>query len=325
MTTSKKAPFEALVPLPLKGSPLDAVVRALFEATWGDARKWIETGKITVDGDVTTDVKTRVRAGSSVRLSMNAPKPRGEGDLEPERIVHLDGHVVVVDKPPGISTVPFDETDLDTLDARVRAHLARTVRSTRTAASRPSLGVVHRLDKETSGLLVFARSWLAKQSLSRQFRFHTVERRYIALVHGALRKQTFRSHLIADRGDGLRGSIEQQKARGKPMRGIEGQLAVTHVDVLERLPGATLVHCRLETGRTHQIRIHLSEAGHPLVGERVYIRGFDAPRISAPRLMLHAEVLGFSHPQTEETLRFERPMPSDMKRVLARLREGGTA
>jgi 23S rRNA pseudouridine1911/1915/1917 synthase len=127
--------------------------------------------------------------------------------------------------------------------------------------------------------------------------------------------RTFRSRILADRGDGLRGSLRNPRGRTE-----EGQLAITHVEPIEALDGATLVACRLETGRTHQIRVHLSEAGHPIVGERVYVRSFAAPQIPAPRMMLHAAELGFTHPATQEHVRFERPPPADFDETLARLR-----
>jgi len=184
-----------------------------------------------------------------------------------------------------------------------------------------ALGVVHRLDKETSGLVVFTRTWLAKKTLLQAFRVHAVHRRYVAIVHGAVRPQTIKTHLVENRGDGLRGSIEHRGGRKRPAGGEPSKLAITHVDVVERLHSSsfgecTLVACRLETGRTHQIRIHLSEAGHPVVGDRVYIRGYSGPVVAAPRLMLHAAELGFVHPATNETLRWECELPSDMKRVL---------
>jgi 23S rRNA pseudouridine1911/1915/1917 synthase len=237
---------------------------------------------------------------------MNAPKPK-RAELGAERMMYVDAHVVVVSKPAGVSTVPYEEGERGALDERVGAFLSKRDKS----RLRPALGVVHRIDKETTGLVVFTRTWLAKQRLAAQFRAHTVHRRYLAIAHGDVRTRTFRSHLVEDRGDGLRGS---SRHRG------HGQLAVTHVERLEALDGATLIACRLETGRTHQIRIHLSEAGHPLVGERVYIRGYDGPRIEAPRLMLHAAELGFVHPATERPMRWEDPMPRDMRAVLDRLR-----
>ncbi len=172
---------------------------------------------------------------------------------------------------------------------------------------------MHRLDKETSGLVVFTRTWLAKKSLSAQFRAHTTFRRYVAIVHGHIESRTFRTQFVDNRGDGLRGS---RKGGGRPQ---EGQVAITHVEALEEMLDTTLVACRLETGRTHQIRIHLSEAGHPVVGERVYVRGFAAPLIPAPRLMLHARELGFVHPATGEQVHWERDPPEDFDATLKRV------
>jgi len=291
---------------------LDAAVRALFEVSWGQARKWIERGKITVDGEPWTDPLKRVMPGASLVLTMNAQKPRPATDLPKGAIVYVDPHVIVVNKPAGISTVPYDESETGTLDERVRAALSRMEKKTDRHA-RPTLGVVHRIDKETSGLVVFTRSWQAKQSLSSQFRAHTVHRRYYAIAHGAVVARTIRSHIVPNRGDGLRGS--------RP-RDDEGQLAITHVEVVEKLKGATLIACRLETGRTHQIRVHLSEAGHPIVGERVYVRGWPGEQIPAPRLMLHARELGFTHPATEEAVKWLVEPPTDFEETLARLRAG---
>jgi 23S rRNA pseudouridine1911/1915/1917 synthase len=298
------------VPKDLGPMPLDAAVRALFEVSWGDARKWIERGKITVDGEAWTDPRRKVAPGASLVLTMNAQKPRPATDLPEGAIVFIDPHVVVVNKPSGISTVPFDESETGTLDERVRAALSRMDKRADRHA-RPTLGVVHRIDKETSGLVVFTRTWAAKQSLAGQFRAHTVHRRYFAIAHGDVKGRTFRTHIVPNRGDGLRGSRS---------RDDEGQLAITHVEVVEALKGATLIACRLETGRTHQIRVHLSEAGHPIVGERVYVRGWPGEQIPAPRLMLHARELGFVHPATEEEVKWTVEPPKDFEATLARLR-----
>ncbi len=293
---------------------LDSVVRALYRLSWSEARSRVTSGKVRVGDVVRTDPLFRVRDPSLVSLHMNAPRSRVP-PLPDGAIVHVDTHVIVVDKPPGISTVPFDDEETGTLDDRVRNWLAHEDRRAR-RGGRPALGVVHRLDKETSGLLVFARTWLAKQSLTAQFRAHTVVRRYLAIATGNVGTQTFRSEIVQDRGDGLRGS----RLRGR--RGQDqGLRAVTHVTAIERLGGAaTLVECRLETGRTHQIRIHLSEAGHPLVGEKVYIRDYRGALLAAPRMMLHAALLGFIHPSTEEDVRWERGAPPDFEEVLSSLR-----
>jgi 23S rRNA pseudouridine1911/1915/1917 synthase len=163
---------------------------------------------------------------------------------------------------------------------------------------------------------VLCRTRGAKEALQQQFRARKVHRRYLALVHGHCRSQTLSSRLVTDRGDGRRGSTQN------PLLGRE---AVTHVRLLERFSNASLVECRLETGRTHQIRIQLSEAGHPLVGERVYVRNHDLPpgAASAQRQMLHASELGFVHPATGRTLTFSAPLPEDMERVLRELRRRG--
>jgi len=134
----------------------------------------------------------------------------------------------------------------------------------------------------------------------------------VALVHGEMKPCTITSHLLQDRGDGIRGSREHSP-NPKLRRSGKGQRAVTHVDVLETADGVSRVSCRLETGRTNQLRIHLSELGHPILGERTYMRGFKGQKIKAPRLMLHAAELGFVHPATGKTLRFEQQPPSEFE------------
>lgn len=304
---------ELVVGAELDGRRLDAVLKALSGLSWERARKAIASGKVTVDGAPTDDGSLPVRAGSRLRIDERAPSRRAERlrDLE---IVHLDHAFVVVNKPAGISTIPFGDESPDeqrqTLDALVRAVLTRMLGS----RGRPPLGVVQRLDKETSGLIVFARTLAAKQHLAQQLRVHSVHRRYLALAHGTVPSGTLRSRLVPDRGDGLRGSTTNPKL---------GQLAVTHVEALEALEGATRIACRLETGRTHQIRIHLSESGHPLLGERVYVRRFPGPILPAPRMMLHAAELGFVHPSNGREMSFRSDLPQDFHDRLASLRRNG--
>jgi 23S rRNA pseudouridine1911/1915/1917 synthase len=225
-------------------------------------------------------------------------------------IVHADPHIVVVRKPPGIATVPYED-ERDTLDRLVQSLLRKGARPGTSVAP---LGVVQRLDKETSGLIVFARTTAAKRGLQQQFREHSVFRRYLAIANGAVQSRTVRSRLVQDRGDGIRGSTQSPEL---------GREAVTHVRAIEPLNGATFVECALETGRTHQIRIHLSEAGHPLVGERVYVRSYRGPQVPATRIMLHAAELGFTHPVTGEKLEYEEPIPTDMAGMLETLRKKG--
>jgi len=272
--------------------------------SWNEVRRLARTGKIFIDGAPLLDPARLVGAGAELELRQNAPRATRTPSLPRSSILHLDAQVVVVEKPAGISTVPYDENERGTLDQLVMETISERGR-------RAPLGIVHRIDKETSGVVVFARTLAAKQALKNQFRFHSVGRRYVAIAHGDVTGGVIKSRLVDDRGDGRRGSTDDEEL---------GREAVTHVKWLESLRGASLIECRLETGRTHQIRIHLSERRHPLVGERVYSKNYRGDLIPAPRLMLHARELAFDHPNTGERLSFETPTPQDMQSVLASLR-----
>jgi len=278
--------------------------------SWSKARELVAGGQVRVDGRAVTDPAARLRQGALVERGGGAPVRR-----EPELLVHLDAEVAVVRKAAGLLTVPFERTDRDTLLSRARVAIRRREAS-RGAAHNPALRAVQRLDKDTSGLVVFARTVAAQRHLQRQFTEHTALRRYLAVVHGTARDAVYDTVLVPDRGDGLRGSWKER--RGDPPPDARG--AVTYVSVEKRLRGATLLSCRLETGRTHQIRIHLAEAGHPLLGETVYVRDFKGPWLPAPRLMLHATELGFVHPRTGEELRFTDPPPDDFAVAVEALR-----
>jgi 23S rRNA pseudouridine1911/1915/1917 synthase len=274
-------------------------------ASWNQARDLCRSGRVRVDGQVVSEPELRVALGALVEFDPEAPRAR-RGVLSASAIVYVDGEVVVVSKPSGLLSVPFERTDKDTLVDITRAALRRKG----ARGYDPELGVVHRIDIDTTGLLVFTRTLRAKRALQQQFRAHTVHRRYVALAHGQVDDARHESLLIRDRGDGLRGSYGVfRKPRGRAPD--DAQYAVTHVRLLEPLRGASLVECALETGRQHQIRIHLSEAGHPLVGERVYVRDYERPRIAAPRPMLHARELGFEHPATGKFMQFELAPPAD--------------
>jgi 23S rRNA pseudouridine1911/1915/1917 synthase len=274
----------------------------------------------------TADPRQPEAAGSAGQQAAAAAGAAGGRSAAARSLpVHLDADVVVVRKPPGILTVPFDRGDRDTLLAlariAVRRQEARETGEGRRAALNPTLRAVQRLDRDTSGLVVFARSVAAQRDLQRQLAERTVTRRYEALVHGAARDATFDTWLVRDRGDGLRGSWGVGPAGGRGgAPPADARRAVTLVRVIERLRGATHVACELETGRQHQIRIHLAEAGHPLLGEAVYIRDFSGPRIAAPRPMLHAATLGFRHPRDGRPVLCEEPPPEDFAELLARLR-----
>jgi 23S rRNA pseudouridine1911/1915/1917 synthase len=323
-----------------RGTTLAAFLRTRVEsASWSQIQKLVRGRHVLVHGNVCTDAARRLKDGEVVKvLAAAAAAAPQAGDV---RIVHLDDDVVVVDKPPGINTTRHHEeaswparrrqiqpTLEELVPDAIGRHLA--VRAARARGPRhgggpdrdpkrrrvPPVRAVHRIDRETSGLVVFARNVPASRILAEQFRLHTTRRRYLALVVGRAGAGTIQSHLVRDRGDGRRGSTDEGEDAGK--------LAITHVAPVEHLGDAyTLVECRLETGRTHQIRIHLSESGHPVCGERVYVpsrRRVPRDESRAPRVMLHAAELGFVHPVTGKELLFESPLPADMRRVIAGLR-----
>ena len=289
-------------------------LRGRLGLAWREAKRLVETGKVTLDGVVVTDPGRRLTAVCKAALQPDAARPRPAEPPPGLSIVYADRHVVVVDKPVGISTVPFEAGETGTALDLTRKALRRG----RRAAPPPVLHVVHRIDRATSGLVAFALSKLAERGLALQLRLHSMERSYLCVAHGQVQAGRIESDLVRDRGDGLRGSTR------KP--GL-GRTAITHVEVVERFASAVLCRVRLETGKTHQIRIHLAERGHPVVGETVYIRDFiarDGVPIPSPRLLLHAATLGFEHPVTGETVRLSSPLPDDFTEVLERLRRPRT-
>jgi 23S rRNA pseudouridine1911/1915/1917 synthase len=288
-------------------------VRDQTGAAWSRARVLCAEGRVTVNGERCLDPALRVPPGAMVAVDESAPKLRAAA-LPESAIVFLDRDVVVVDKPAGMLSIAYEAGEKGTLVHRTRSLLRRMGGQGRD----PELGVVHRLDKETSGLMVLARNMEAKRALALQFRAHDIERVYHAIVHGKVAAQRVETHLVADRGDGIRGSHGHFR---RPKGGIppEAKRSVTHLRPIAALAGASLVECRLETGRQHQIRIHMSELGHPLVGERVYIRDYAGPKIEAARPMLHARVLGFAHPRTGQRLSFEREAPEDFRAMIESL------
>jgi 23S rRNA pseudouridine1911/1915/1917 synthase len=241
------------------------------QPSWNDVRSFIEQRRVKIGDAVCTDPARRVHEGETIELFAHAADSLRNVIRENLVLRHLDDHIVVVEKPSGMNSVrhpaemewPEARRRLDpTLQDLTQWAIATQLR--RNAKTLPYLRIVQRLDRETSGLLVFARTVLAERELGLQFRKHTVVRRYTAIIAGYLPPQTIRTVLIRDRGDGRRGSTQQPN--------ITGKQAITHITVQERLPAHTLLTCRLETGRTHQIRIHLSELGHPICGEKVYIK-----------------------------------------------------
>lgn len=293
------------------GLTVAALVKERAGVPWSVAKRHVESGKVFVDGERVVRVDERLAAGAVVELRLGAPRP-----ADPERegvLVFDDAHVVVIDKPAGVNSVPYEPRETGTAMDLIRGTWRRQARREVPASAVP-LHIVHRIDRATSGLLMFAKSKRAELELAAQLRDHSCERTYLCVAHGEVQSQRLESELVADRGDGLRGSARRDQHGGKR--------SVTHVEALRPLRGSTLCKVRLETGRTHQIRIHLSEIGHPLVGEDVYDRDHrnaGAPVISSPRLLLHAATLGFRHPVSGSPVALEAPLPPDFTAVLDKL------
>lgn len=274
-----------------EGLRLDQVLaRRIAGLSRRRARLLVDLGGVFVDRARVKVASRPVRAGQVIEAVLGSVLDRAGDEAPPPEvpIVHEDADLVVVDKPAGLVTAPTPESD--------RGNLLDFL--TRRGAG--PVWLVHRIDRMTSGLLVFARTPEANRALGDLFARHDVEREYRAVVAGVPTDQTID-------------------------RPIDGKRAVTHVRVLEALAGAALVSARLETGRTHQIRIHLAGIGHPVLGDAQH-GGEVARRFTPrpPRLALHAAVLGFVHPRTGEALRFESPLPPDLAGWLATLPRSST-
>jgi 23S rRNA pseudouridine1911/1915/1917 synthase len=305
------------------GLTLAAVLRAHLGLSWSLARALCERGKVYIGETRATDSALRLAAGTTIVLRRAAPRLLSEKAVAAlAAVVFEDSQLIVIDKPAGISSVPYERGETDTAMDLIRAAWRADGRS----ATDVPLHIVHRIDKETSGLLLFAKTKRALLELQARWRLHDIERRYLCVVHGRLSDRRIESYFVDDRGDGLRGSLGVR--RGTMGRAPDprqtGKQAITQVQVVEALsPLATLCAVTLETGKTHQIRIHLAEAGHPIVGEQVYIRDFLAAGslpLPSPRLLLHAETLGFAHPLSGEQVSLKRPPPAEFVDATARLR-----
>jgi 23S rRNA pseudouridine1911/1915/1917 synthase len=307
------------VPRALDGERADRVVAFLAGIPRSDAAAVVDAGGVRLGGRVVAKGSQRVVAGAELEVDL-PPAPGGPAagaDVEFE-VVWSDDAVVVVDKPPGLVVHPGAGHATGTLVNGLVARFPDMAAEPWPDPSRP--GIVHRLDKGTSGLLMVARTAAAVAPLSAQLKARTVDRRYLALVWGD----------VAD----ARGVIDAPLARSSsdPTRmtvRADGRPAVTSYEVVERAGTATLLRCTLGTGRTHQVRVHLAAIGHPIVGDDRYTAGARRPagaraapvaRVLPPgRPFLHAEVLNFDHPVTGERLRFTAPLPPDLVRALASL------
>nr|WP_229725313.1 RluA family pseudouridine synthase [Paenibacillus abyssi] len=291
------------------GERLDKYVTESLEdgmASRTQVQDWIKNGQVIVNEKT---VKPNYKVSEGDTVSVTIPEPES-AEIVPEaiplQVAYEDSDVIVINKPRGMVVHPALGHSSGTVVNALMFHCKDL--SGINGMLRP--GIVHRIDKDTSGLLMAAKNDLAHHSLAEQLKEHTVTRKYIALAHGNLPHD--------------QGTIDAPIGRDPHDRklfavtGRNGKHAVTHFRVLERFGDYTLMELQLETGRTHQIRVHMKYIGHPLAGDPVYGR---SKTIALKGQALHAAVLGFEHPRTGEQLQFEAPLPEDMEQVLSALRQ----
>jgi len=287
-----------------------SLVKAAPELTRSRIKSLIEAGKISLDGAKLSDPSRRVKPGQTFAIIVPEPRSTVIAAQEmPLSIVYEDEDLIVIDKPAGLVVHPAPGNPDRTLVNALIAHCGESLAGVG-GERRP--GIVHRLDKDTSGLMVVAKTDAALHGLARQFHDRTIDRLYQAVVHG-----------VPTPPEGvIEGAIGRSRADRKRMAVVRagGKPATTRYRVLRRLAGgsASLIECKLGTGRTHQIRVHLASRGHPLVGDPVYGRRRAGPTPGAgfPRQALDAVTLGFAHPRHGERLTFAKELASDIKYLL---------
>jgi 23S rRNA pseudouridine1911/1915/1917 synthase len=319
-------PRSVIIDRSLANRKLLDVVQSSFRLSRKNAWNALRERRVRICGGACIDPNRRVKNGQHLQLELPSRSTKEKGPAKELQAIardivvrHVDDHLIVVEKPAGLTTVRHAD-EVEALGKRAKKFLPPTLVDLLPAvlaraghAVKGRIRAVHRIDKETSGLVVLARTAEAESRLGKQFRAHTTGRRYLAMVRGEAKDASIESKLVADRGDGRRGS------------GEGGQTAVTQVRVVERLGDFALVECELETGRTHQVRIHLGEAGTPLCGERVYDRPLHGKPLpdgsGAKRPLLHAAYLAIDHPETGKRLEWRAKTPNDMTELIARCRE----
>ncbi len=299
--------LEYIVTDALDGERIDRAAADGFGLTRSAVARQIAEGTLTVNGRPARK-SDRVRTGDVLQCEPSEP---AQLDAAPEDIpldiVYEDDDLLVVNKPQGMVVHPASGSPSGTLVNALLAHCGDSL-SGINGVIRP--GIVHRIDKDTSGLLVVAKSDRAHLSLSEQIKAHSVTREYLALVNGRVREDSFT----------IQKPIGRSPKDRKKMAVVPGgRDAVTHVTVERRYRGYTLVACRLETGRTHQIRVHMQSVGHSVVGDPVY--GIKKERFSLNGQLLHARLLGFVHPVTGTYMEFSAPLPAYFSQVLDKLEQ----
>ena len=305
------------MPLTAAGRRFDQALAELFpDYSRSRLTGWIKSGAVTLDG-ANAPPRQLLRGGELVRLEAELET---EVESAPEdialAIVHEDEHLLVLDKPAGLVVHPGAGNASGTLLNALLHHDPKL-------AELPRAGIVHRLDKDTSGLMVVAKTLPTMTALVEKLSNHDVQRQYEAVVLGSMVSGgTVDAPIGRSMGDRLRQAVRDDET---------GKHAVTHYRLRERFRAHSLLQCNLETGRTHQIRVHLTHIGHPLVGDPLYGGGLKLPKRAAPELAaalrgfrrqaLHAEKLAFEHPATGERLSFDAPRPGDMTALIAALRD----
>ncbi len=268
----------------------------------------IENGNITVCGKAVRP-GYKLKSGDKVEIILPPPKPLAAVSQDiPLDIVYEDAFVLVINKPRGMVVHPAAGNSEGTL-VNALLHHCKDALSTIGGVERP--GIVHRIDKDTTGLLIVAKGDMAHHHLSAQLKTRTLSRQYYALVHGNIKEDE--GIVNAPIGRDVRDRKKMAIAR------IGGREAVTHFTVIERFMRYTLVRCKLETGRTHQIRVHMRHIGHPIVGDKTY--GVKKEEFQLSGQLLHAGEIGFIHPETGERLSFSAGLPADFTRILGFLRK----
>ncbi len=294
--------------------------KALAEATGlsrARVQGLIEEGRVDVAGKTVTSASAKVAAGTAFRIILAAAMPAAAQPEDiPLVVAYEDQHLIVVDKPAGMVVHPAVGNITGTL-VNALLHHCRGNLSGINGVARP--GIVHRIDKDTSGLLVIAKSDAAHEGLAAQFAAHTVHRRYIAVCAG--HPSPAEGTIDARVG---RSDADRKKMTVLPNNSSRGKSAITHYRVHQRLDEAAQIECRLETGRTHQVRVHCASIGHPLLGDPAYGRTPKQlrpvlERLGFARQALHAAELGFQHPLTGEMVQFRSNLPQDMAELIDEL------
>ncbi len=310
------ASISAQITPALHGARLDRALATLVpELSRERVKALILAGQVTGPGGrPVSDPALKVRADTAFALDIPPAAPAQAIAQRIDLVIpYEDAHLVVVDKPAGMVVHPAAGNPDGTLVNALLHHCAGQL-SGIGGVARP--GIVHRIDKDTSGLLVVAKTDQAHEGLARQFKDHSIDRRYLALVSGVPTPGAGTVDTWIGRSDANRQKMAvQREGRGKH--------AVTHYRVLERLDRAALVECRLETGRTHQVRVHMAHLGHPLLGDPVYARGGPHKALLSElgfrRQALHAARLGFVHPVTSQSVCLESPIADDMQALFSHL------